>query len=805
MKSNFLKLSLGLFLSVAFVGGAYAKTGAPASVDFLQLTPAAPTYPVYVFDSSNKQVAYMTSASDQVFLGPYNANTSGVYNFYYQNQNIWYACTLTMQNGAIVGNSGASYPACPSATLISPAQNKEPGSNVWTLAFGAKAWEQTELPSGVVPVNKTYTNRTITFVNNTQYPLIQVGEVCTVSSNPSNPNCVNNPALFSIAQGKTAVFYVDKNSGTKGNYPGLISYGFTLTGYQDAKGQMVQTGGYNTANPYATKLELTSLPVTTQNGIQIPSGPTNIDVSAVDGYNMGVIIYPETSKYCTYTKGGESSGNLGVNYYSQQHVLAQLAPQEGTSLAGLCAASSQLPGDGPTAWPLSLSNGDDFMGCMSPCTYATKTFGATSSQAQQYCCTGAYNTPATCTLPAQSTYLKNMNPPVSERVYRFAYDDAVGDHACPAETNLIVEFVSGTQKTSALTLSGVISDVTTTTARLTWRVSDTDPKAGNITYTITGATTPVISANTALFSKLTPDTTYNVMINAVDQDGNKASVPYQFKTQAAPPVHYTLSLSNVAASNVTQTGATLNWQVADNDPKAGNITYTITGATTPVINGTTATFSGLTAGTTYNVTINAADSDGNKASMPYQFKTQAAPVHYSLSVSNVAASNVTQTGATLNWQVADNDPKAGNITYTITGATTPVINGTTATFSGLTAGTTYNVTINAADSDGNKASVPYQFTTQSKPTPPPPSGNVLPVNYAYGAVYWNQSRVPGETCGNTGVPTATPVKGGSTITGTLECRDSDSIVRAYFKGLTAQPYIISVTINGKVYQGTVTP
>ncbi|MCC9623124.1 hypothetical protein LPB41_15640 [Thalassospira sp. MA62] len=39
-----------------------------------------------------------------------------------------------------------------------------------------------------------------------------------------------------------------------------------------------------------------------------------------------------------------------------------------------------------------------------------------------------------------STYVTNLAHPASTHVYRFAYDDAIGDFACPAQTDFTIVF-----------------------------------------------------------------------------------------------------------------------------------------------------------------------------------------------------------------------------------------------------------------------------------------------------------------------------------------------------------------------------
>ncbi|MDE2429116.1 MAG: hypothetical protein KGM99_10330, partial [Burkholderiales bacterium] len=213
----------------------------------------------------------------------------------------------------------------------------------------------------------------------------------------------------------------------------------------------VCTGGYFPGQtPYATKIEPTILAVTNS----IPNGASNVDVSAVDGYSVGVKFYPASPAYCTYTVPPENSNVLGAGLYSAARPFAQVAPNSATALQTMCKASSQLPANysgGATAWNLAVTSPDGkFAGCMSPCTYATANSPA---DAPQFCCTGNYNTPGTCDVAAgsvganTSTYnTKIQSSTQFQNVYGFAYGDAGSDYACPPETNFVVEFITTAAK-----------------------------------------------------------------------------------------------------------------------------------------------------------------------------------------------------------------------------------------------------------------------------------------------------------------------------------------------------------------------
>ena len=417
---------------------AAAPPAAPTAFLMWQMPGSGVDFPVYVY-RDKKQTDYLYGTTQQAFLGGYDTTTAGKWTLYYRKGRKWYGCTLALAAGAI-DNAGTT---CPGAVINPPVAT----SNVYTVALGASTWPSSAKPPAA-PVNTDYGKRTIVFVNNTQYASIRIGMHCTVSANPSNPACVNKPNLLEVAKGQRVAFQVDDKTKEGKAYPaGLISYAFSMTAYQNGS-DWVESGGYSENQPYATKIELTSMPVRTDSaGRQFPAGATNFDVSAVDGYNVGVKAYPAVPTICTYTVPPENSNVLGAGLYSETAPLASIS-----ATAQTCRVSSQLPararGRRSAAWNLLVTDGDgDFQGCMSPCTYASSKFGATSPAAAMYCCSGRFGTAAGCDQPAgkpganTSTYVQNLGG-ATKNVYRFAYDDAIGDFACPARTGFVVEFTT---------------------------------------------------------------------------------------------------------------------------------------------------------------------------------------------------------------------------------------------------------------------------------------------------------------------------------------------------------------------------
>ncbi len=408
------------------------------------------SYPIYVY-SGNAQVGYIYGATQQAFFGVYDpASTTANRTLYYQSGTTWYGCTLAIQNGSV----SASSSTCPGAVINPPVNQNGAQSNVYTVAFGASAWPTSSSGPSPTPTAPNYAaHRRWHFSNKTSYYAIRIGMVCTQSVNPDANNCNTEENLFEVYQGQPMTFVID-DPVTTGTMPGLTSYGFHVSAFKKTQnGKWHSTGGYGVGQqPYASKLEATTLAIPLDsNGNPIPKGPTNVDLSLVDGYNFNIRLSPTAPVICTYTVPPENSNVLGAGTYGPGSPLAQLNLG---SLKSNCSQSSQFPpgAQGANAWNLSVkSKTGAFAGCMSPCSYATKTFGASSSAANTFCCTGAYATPSSCGVGSppttqaapNSTYVTNLVPPVSQNAYRFAYDDAIGDFSCPAETSFKAEVYNG--------------------------------------------------------------------------------------------------------------------------------------------------------------------------------------------------------------------------------------------------------------------------------------------------------------------------------------------------------------------------
>jgi chitodextrinase len=180
--------------------------------------------------------------------------------------------------------------------------------------------------------------------------------------------------------------------------------------------------------------------------------------------------------------------------------------------------------------------------------------------------------------------------------------------------------------------------------------------------------------------------------------------------------------TNLAASNTTATGTTLNWSASTDN--VGVTQYQIRQNNTLIGsvagNITTYNVTGLTASTTYSYNVVALDAANNvsPASNTVQVTTlSAGDTQAPTAPTNLAASNTTATGTTLNWSASTDN--VGVTQYQIRQNNTLIGsvagNITTYNVTGLTASTTYSYNVVALDAANNvsPASNTVQVTTLS--------------------------------------------------------------------------------------------
>ncbi len=732
----------------------------------------AVNYPVYVYQAQAgqfTQIAISNATAQVPILGEYvSGQTNAAYYLYYSmGGNQWAACRIVLSSGS-VNNQQTT---CPGVVINPPPKKDGNSSNIWSIAFQTPwptpNWVNAPMSPTTPPnPNNPYAKpqpglRTITFYNNTPYSSITIGETCTPPTQPAKSSYVvcQTGTVATIAKKASQTFKIDNK--------GLSSARFYVTEYVSASGATVKTGDELTAYPYATLAEFT------WNSIDSLS-QTNLDTSAVDGFNFGIKIYPTPSGYCTYTIG-EIVGVSEAGLYNAQSPMASLTPAPGNSLQDLCQAASQsnLTVDGFTFnlnLPITSGKGD-FKGCYSPktLTYKMNVEGNLGPNgvdiANKYGCAGSYNTATTCDAvnpgASNSNYV-NVLTHNTKHVYTFPYSDSGADMSCPVLTNFTVEFTSGSTPqpppTCTITPPSAINPVSSltangvTTATISWPAATTNCNGGisgyNLTVTSTAGGLPIFNqtvgtALTATVPNIPAQTSASYTIT-VTANAAGAQQPASVSATYPAPEFSTPVITNVTAGKQS---ATITWNAStDTYPSAGKLNYFLAVGSNPPIEVGNPTGNALVtykvthlAQGTYTATVYAVDALGNSSavSAPSQsFVINTVPTTQCVvNPGTTTFTNVKSTKATITWAAATpafTGSCKGTPTYTATitafdGANLPSpasYTGTASAFTpqptGFSARSRYNVQvvetypgINGKQKTAGSVSWSAQFTTNS--------------------------------------------------------------------------------------------
>lgn len=292
-----------------------------------------------------------------------------------------------------------------------------------------------------------------------------------------------------------------------------------------------------------------------------------------------------------------------------------------------------------------------------------------------------------------------------------------------------------------------VRQITQNSSRIDWSVTE---NSGEVTSLVEyGLDATVLdsrsenltgeASQSIMLSDLAPGTRYYFRVYAVDEAGNVArSAPNSFTTLGLPDVADPV-LSQIAASGLAPTAATISWNVTDASgvdtyARYGNATgsYPTTSETRTGSGAKSVRLTGLTHDTRYFFVVLARDAAGNEATSAEtdfvtlgQTTTDEPP-----RVDSVRTSGMTTNSVVIAWNVTE---ESSNVTSQVCwGAQSHSTCGPfehagdeklgagakSQSLSGLNAGTTYYFVIHADDAANPPVDVgPFTFTTAPNPTP----------------------------------------------------------------------------------------
>lgn len=174
------------------------------------------------------------------------------------------------------------------------------------------------------------------------------------------------------------------------------------------------------------------------------------------------------------------------------------------------------------------------------------------------------------------------------------------------------------------------------------------------------------------------------------------------------------TISNIAASSITTTTATITWTT--NEAATSKVDYGLTtsygstSSSSTLVTSHSRSLSSLTCGTTYNYKVTSVDASNNSASSSNRtFTTSDCPDTTAPTISNISAGSITQTGATITWTT--NESSSSRVEYGLTTSygsqtseadTNPRVTSHSVALSSLTCNTTYHYKVKSKDAAGNE-------------------------------------------------------------------------------------------------------
>ena len=180
--------------------------------------------------------------------------------------------------------------------------------------------------------------------------------------------------------------------------------------------------------------------------------------------------------------------------------------------------------------------------------------------------------------------------------------------------------------------------------------------------------------------------------------------------------------TNLTASSITTTSATVSWTASTDNIGVTGYKVFRNGTQVGTSTSTSYNLTGLTAGTTYSITAQAYDAAGNSSAsstaLSLTTTNNTADTTAPSIPSGLTSSSITQTSATVSWTASTDN--VGVTGYKIFRNGTQVGTSTSTSYglTGLTAGTTYSITVQAYDAAGNSSasSTALSLTTTAAAT-----------------------------------------------------------------------------------------
>jgi chitodextrinase len=313
--------------------------------------------------------------------------------------------------------------------------------------------------------------------------------------------------------------------------------------------------------------------------------------------------------------------------------------------------------------------------------------------------------------------------------------DAAGNTS-PASNSAIVT-TTPTSDTTAPTTPGALVQgaVTDTTVALSWGAStDAGGMAGYRLFQDGKQLAATITGTSYTVTGLTAATTYAFVVKAYDKAGNVSAGTETLTISTTAPVETGSDIpTNIAISNVTQTGATVTWTAPSDGTAVGYKVFASGVLLAQNVTATSYTATGLDPNTRYVFAVRSVDAGGVESQTSQGRAATTLPTTDTVpptAPTNVTVGATTTTTVALSWTASTDNVGVAGYKILLDGEElNDTATATSLTITGLTANTSYSIVVKAFDEAGNdstgSSAVTAQTTTTTDTTrPSTPNGLV---------------------------------------------------------------------------------
>jgi len=320
--------------------------------------------------------------------------------------------------------------------------------------------------------------------------------------------------------------------------------------------------------------------------------------------------------------------------------------------------------------------------------------------------------------------------------------DAAGNNSAPSAALSVSTDINAPSPPTALAASGL----TTNSFLLTWTAS-TD-NVGVVAYDVyaNGASLGYVAGTSMSITGLSPSTTYTMVVNARDAAGNITPSASQPVTTLAPDTTPPSVPTGLSATTKLATSFTLTWSPCSDNVGVTGYTIYKNGTLIGTSSSTSFAVMGLTANTTYSMTVSASDGAGNNSAPSSVFSVTTPPVDTAPpSIPVVSgASMVGSQSLNIYWAASTDNVAVASYDVYKNGAFYSNVSATNALVTGLSSLTTYSFYVIAKDYSGNASSPSSSFsvTTTAPDTvaPAAPTGlSASSIGSKTALINWTQS------------------------------------------------------------------